>query len=333
MAGEAAGEDRRVVGERDRRQAGHRAPLVGGAHRHEARDVRCLARRRHGVEHVGVHAVEQEADDVARPTAGDVEHVVAHDAVLPGEVVAAVVGRAPEELGDGGRDVDETADARDQAVVAHALARDHERRAGLHDAERAVLAAVAALVLPVVRGRVEHAQVGRGRVVEELRDVVVRVGVRVGGAGRVRIGALGVDAHEPVGRLVGERVRAGHAGAFVAVGSGTRAAERDRAVGARDLVGAVVSCGAPPCRRSAPTARRAARRARGPGRSRRERYPPRVKVASPARHLSDVPEWTGSGGGDAPDGAGAAAAVGDDVERCRRGPAPRSAGAHRDRAR
>ena len=65
--------------------------------------------------------------------------------------------------------------------------------------ERAVLAAVTALVLPVVGGGVQHAEVGRGRMVEELRDVVERVRVRVGGTRRVRVGALGVEAHEPVG--------------------------------------------------------------------------------------------------------------------------------------
>ena len=54
-----------------------------------------------------------------------------------------------------------------------------------------MLAAVAALVLPVVGGRVDHAQVGCGGVVEELGDllegerigVVATVGVRVGELG------------------------------------------------------------------------------------------------------------------------------------------------------
>ena len=61
----------------------------------------------------------------------------------------------------------------------------HHRRPGLHDPERAVLAEVAALVLPVVRGRVEHAEVGRGGRVEELRGLLERerVGVVRRGAG------------------------------------------------------------------------------------------------------------------------------------------------------
>ena len=143
--------------------------------RHVGRLPRCS----HRMEHVRVHAVEQEPDDVARTTGGRVEHVGAHLAVLPREVVTAVVGRATEQLGDRGRDVDEATGARHQTVVAHALARDHDQHARLHDAERTVLTAVASLVLPVVRGGVEHAQVGRSRVVEELRDVVERVRVRV----------------------------------------------------------------------------------------------------------------------------------------------------------
>jgi hypothetical protein len=50
-----------------------------------------------------------------------------------------------------------------------------------------VLAPVAALVLPVVGGGVEDAQVRRGGMVEELGDVVV--GERVGVRGAVRGGA------------------------------------------------------------------------------------------------------------------------------------------------
>ncbi len=107
--------------------------------------------------------------------------------------------------------------------------------------ERTVLAAVTTLVLPVVGGGVQHAQVGRRRMVEELRDVVERVRVRVGVARRVRVGALRVETDEPVGRLVGERIRTGDPGALVAVGPGSGAAERHCARGARHLVGVVVA--------------------------------------------------------------------------------------------
>ena len=48
-------------------QPGHRAPLVRRAHLDQAGDVRRLARGGHVVEHVGVGAVEQEADDVPGP--------------------------------------------------------------------------------------------------------------------------------------------------------------------------------------------------------------------------------------------------------------------------
>ena len=126
---------------------------------------------------------------MARATGGDIEHVVAHDAVLAREVTAVVVGRAAEERGDRRGDVDQPSGARDEPVVAHALARDHERRPGLHDAQRTVLAAVAALVLPVVGGGVQHAQVGRRGMVEELGDVVERERVGVvarGGCGSAR---------------------------------------------------------------------------------------------------------------------------------------------------
>ena len=43
------------------------------------------------------------------PPGTGIEHVVADDAVLAGEVVAVGVGRAPEQLGDRGRDVDQPA--------------------------------------------------------------------------------------------------------------------------------------------------------------------------------------------------------------------------------
>ena len=154
-----------------------------------------------------------------RPAALDVEHVEADLAVLAREVGAVVVGRGAEEVRDRGGDVDEASAARDEPVVAHALAGDHERRPGLDDAERAVLAAVAALVFPVVRRRVDHAEVGRGRVVEQLRDRVVREGVGVHGAVGVRIGALVGERRELVGGLIGQRV--GALGADALVGRST----------------------------------------------------------------------------------------------------------------
>ena len=243
-----------------------------------------------------------------------VEHVVAHHAVLAGEVVAVVVGRAAEELGDRGRDVDQAAGRGHDPVVAHALPRDHERGPGLHDPERAVLAAVTALVLPVVRAGVQHAQVGRRRMVEELRDVVVRERVRVAVARRIRVGELGGEADEPVGRLVGDRVLPAATGALVAVGPGPDAPELDVPVGARRLVGVGRRCAASPCRRSAPA----------PGSSSTSSARSRSLigatlltttscVADVSMSLRDAGR-DAAGGGDLPDGAGTVVAVGDDVE-------------------
>ena len=76
---------------------------------------------------------------------------------------------------------------------------DHERRPGLHHAQRAVLAPVPAGVLPVVGGGVHHAQVGRRRVVEELGDLLVGERVGVGRPGGVGVGQLGGEPGEPVG--------------------------------------------------------------------------------------------------------------------------------------
>ena len=71
-----------------------------------------------------------------------------------------------------------------------------------------MLADVAALVLPVVPGGVQHAEVGRRGGVEELHDLLVRVRVGVVAAVRVLVGELGVEAGEGVGGLVRDRVGA-----------------------------------------------------------------------------------------------------------------------------
>ena len=86
MAGVRAGDDRRVVRERDGGQRRHRAVTERDAHLDEARDVRCFAPRAHVVEDVGVRAVEQERDHVARALRR-VEHVEERLAVLDRDVV------------------------------------------------------------------------------------------------------------------------------------------------------------------------------------------------------------------------------------------------------
>ena len=62
-----------------------------------------------------------------------------------------------------------------------------------------MLAPVAALVLPVVRGGVDHAQVGRGGVVEELGGLLEGERIRVVATVGMRVGELGGQPGE-VGR-------------------------------------------------------------------------------------------------------------------------------------
>ena len=114
-----------------------------------------------------------------RPPAGEVEDVGADLAVLTVDVRAVVGGSEAEQFRDGRGHVDESPGPRHQPVGAHPFPGDDEGRPRLHNVERSVLTAMPALVLPVVGGGVDHAQVGRGRVVEELGDGVVRERVRV----------------------------------------------------------------------------------------------------------------------------------------------------------
>ena len=96
---------------------------------------------------------------------------------------------------------------------------------------------MAALVLPVVRGGVEHAQVGRGRRVEELGDLLEGVGVGVVGAAGERVGPLLGQRRELGGRLVGQGIPALDRGALE--GAVVVAAEGDPAVVGEGLVRAV----------------------------------------------------------------------------------------------
>ncbi len=90
-----------------------------------------------------------------------------------------------------------------------------------------------ALVFPVVGRRMDHAEVGGRRVVEQLGDRVVGVGIGVGAAMRVGVGSLVDEWRERVGRLIGERIGTGRVEPLV---SGVGAAERDRAVVGAGLV-------------------------------------------------------------------------------------------------
>ena len=127
------------------------------------------------VEHVGVRAVEQEADDVIGVGPRSIEQVEQRPR-RPGAARRASSGRAcavqPDALGmrcgaESAGTVGATSTsrqrARHQTERPDARAADDERRPGLHDADRPVLAAVTALVLPVVGRGVDGREVGRRR--------------------------------------------------------------------------------------------------------------------------------------------------------------------------
>ena len=254
VAGVGAGEDRRVVGERHRRQRRHRAVLEGGAHRHEAGDVRRLAPVGHVVEDVRVAPVEQEPDDVVgrgRRRAGR------RAPRRPGATGnrPSSIGATPISAATVGATSTSRHARRHAAQRADAGAADHERRPRLHDVERAVLAAVAALVLPVVGGGVDHAEVGRGRMVEELRHLLV--GERVAVRGAVRV------AHA---QLVGAAARSGRSPGPPA-GCGRRPARRCRRFVNRTRPSARVRLVRVAVARRAPSRRSA----RARGRARRSR--------------------------------------------------------------
>ncbi len=207
------------------------------AHLDEARDVRRLATRGHVVEDVRVGAVEQKPDDVARALL-QIEQLGQDPAVLHRQVPPVADRRAAEQGADRGGDVDEAGRLGHEPARAHAFAREHERGPGLHQPERAVLTEVAALVLPVVGGGVQDAEVGGGGRVEELGDLVEGVRVRVLRPVRERMGELVGEGGEPVGRLVAEGVAARSADPLVGAPLGTASgpAERDPPVGRERLV-------------------------------------------------------------------------------------------------
>jgi hypothetical protein len=162
-----------------------------------------------------------------------VEHIGAGDAVLHGEVTTVIERRDAEQRAQRGCDIDELGAVLDDPERPHALAAEDERRPGLHEPERTVLAEVAPLVLPVVGSRVQNAEVGRGRRVEELRDLFERMGIGVVDPGRVRIRTLFGKGRELVGRLIRERIPALDRDSLEPV---TTAAEPDPPVGGEGFV-------------------------------------------------------------------------------------------------
>ena len=170
MAGVRAGDDRRVVRERDGRQRRHRAVAERDAHLDEARDVRRLAARAHVVEHV-----RSSCRRTGTPTTwlrtlapGRARRASGSPSWHRDVACRRARRRAAEERGDRGCGVDEAGRAGITPSDFTPLPPITIGARACTIPMRAVLAEVAALVLPVVRGGVDHAQVGRGGRVEEL---------------------------------------------------------------------------------------------------------------------------------------------------------------------
>jgi hypothetical protein len=142
---------------------------------------------------------------------------------------------------------------------------------------------VTALLLPIVGRRMQDAEVRCGRVVEQLRHVVVGVRVRVGSTRRVRIGLLDLETDEMIGGLISQGIDAGDGGTLVPVRPGANPGGRSRCRGRSPPHRCRSRSGVPPCRRSARAGGRAARRALGPNR------PPGEAIPGP------IARWPGQG--------------------------------------
>ena len=102
-----------------------------------------------------------------------------------------------------------------------------------------MLPEVPALVGPIVRCTVDYAEVGRRRMVEELGELLERVGVAVLVATRVRHGPLGLKSDEALLVLHSERVLTrGRLDPEAAIRAGV-STEPHGSVRRRDFVGAV----------------------------------------------------------------------------------------------
>ena len=178
---------------------------------------------------------------------------------------AVVVGRAAEELGDRGGDVDEPSR---RAGRARRCARPcpRSRTAPAPARCRASRARRGGRPGPPSCARRSAARTGRAP--PDGRRAARRGRTRTGTRWRRAVGCGSArSASRPTSRSgdwSASGSRTGDPDALVAVGPGSGAAERHRAVGARHLVLSSTpgSTRRPPCRRSAPAVRRAARRAR-----------------------------------------------------------------------
>ena len=114
-----------------------------------------------------------------------------------------------QQLEDGRSHVDQAARSVDHPCRPHTGAGGDERGPGLHDTQRPVLPEVAALVAPEVGSRVLHHQIGGGRVVEELGQVLEGMGIGIVVPGRMGSRPLlfeGAEAHRV---LAGQRIPPG----------------------------------------------------------------------------------------------------------------------------
>lgn len=205
------------------------------------------------VEHIGVGADPEEADDVLRRLA--VEEVVHGLTIGAGQL-------SPQQPEDGRRDVDQTARPVQHPVPADAGSRHDEGRPRLDHVERPVLAPVPAGVLPVVRRGARRR--GRGR----------RGGRRAAPPSRRRRGrrwppVTGAGRRAPPPRRRSGR-RLGRRWGSAARPPRPRSSRRRpaRSGRARRRHGprrCRAPARAPRARRSAPAPHRAGRRARGPG--------------------------------------------------------------------
>lgn len=115
--------------------------------------------------------------------------------------------RHAEERQHGGCHVHDATVAGDEPSRPDAGAGGDQRRPRLEDVQRAVLAAVGRRA---VRGGVQHAQVGRARVIEDLGDPLVGQGVAVAEPCGLPHRQLLGERRQPSRVLDGERVAAGH---------------------------------------------------------------------------------------------------------------------------
>ena len=179
------------------------------------------------VEDVGIGAVHEHHDHMARHRGGGsgrLEQLEQRPAILNTEEAAAF-GRDTEQREHRRRDVDHPAPPLHEALAPHTRSRRDERGPGLDHVDRPVLAAMACRS---VSSGVQDTEVGRIRVVEDVRHPLKGVGIAVVPARWLAVRHLVGQGREPGGVLRSKRVVAaylldliGPRGAIAVVASGT----------------------------------------------------------------------------------------------------------------